>query len=73
MLAYVARRIMVTIPVMAIVALAVFSLLYVMPGDPAAVIAGEQASPADVARIRARIADRHSGKTYGHAFVGSTG
>jgi len=52
MLAYVARRIMVTIPVMAIVALAVFSLLYVMPGDPASVIAGEQASPADIARIR---------------------
>jgi uncharacterized protein (UPF0276 family) len=28
---------------------------------------------ADVARIRARIAGRLSGKTYGHAFVGSTG
>jgi uncharacterized protein (UPF0276 family) len=28
---------------------------------------------ADVARIRARVADRHSRKTHGHAFVGSTG
>jgi len=52
MLAYVARRILATIPVMAVVALFVFSLLYVAPGDPAAIIAGDQASPEDVARIR---------------------
>ena len=38
---------------MAVVAFfVVFSLLYIAPGDPAAVIAGEQASPADVERIR---------------------
>jgi peptide/nickel transport system permease protein len=37
---------------MGIVALFVFSLLYIAPGDPAAVIAGDQASPADVERIR---------------------
>jgi len=42
-----------TIPVMAIVALFVFSLLYLAPGDPAAIIAGDQASPADIDRIRA--------------------
>jgi peptide/nickel transport system permease protein len=52
MLAYAIRRILATIPVMAIVALFVFSLLYIAPGDPAAVIAGDQASPADVERIR---------------------
>ena len=52
MASYVLRRILVTIPVMAIVALFVFSLLYIAPGDPAAVIAGDQASPADVERIR---------------------
>jgi peptide/nickel transport system permease protein len=52
MLAYVVRRILATIPVMAVVALFVFSLLYIAPGDPAAVIAGDQASPADVERIR---------------------
>ena len=39
MLTYVIRRILATIPVMAIVALFVFSLLYIAPGDPAAVIA----------------------------------
>jgi peptide/nickel transport system permease protein len=49
---YILRRVLVTIPVMAIVALFVFSLLYIAPGDPAAVIAGDQASPADVERIR---------------------
>jgi len=37
---------------MAIVALFVFSLLYIAPGDPAAIIAGDQASPADIERIR---------------------
>src|SRR5207344_3579619 len=52
MLNYVIRRILATIPVMAVVALFVFSLLYIAPGDPAAVIAGDQATPADVERIR---------------------
>ena len=55
MLAFIVRRIITTIPVMAFVALFVFSLLYVAPGDPAAVIAGDQASPADVERIRASL------------------
>ncbi len=53
MLGYLARRVLSTIPVMAIVALFVFSLLYIAPGDPAAIIAGDQATPADVERIRA--------------------
>lgn len=52
MLGYIVRRVLSTIPVMAFVALFVFSLLYIAPGDPAAVIAGEQASPEDVERIR---------------------
>ncbi|WP_332682994.1 ABC transporter permease [Bosea sp. (in: a-proteobacteria)] len=55
MLAFIVRRIITTIPVMAFVALFVFSLLYVAPGDPAAIIAGDQASPADVERIRASL------------------
>jgi peptide/nickel transport system permease protein len=53
MLSYAFRRVLSTIPVMAIVALFVFSLLYIAPGDPAAIIAGDQATPADVERIRA--------------------
>jgi peptide/nickel transport system permease protein len=53
MFAYLVRRVLATIPVMAVVALFVFSLLYLAPGDPAAIIAGDQATPADVERIRA--------------------
>ena len=55
MLAYAARRILATIPVMLVVAFFVFSLLYLAPGDPAAIIAGDQATPADVERIRASL------------------
>src|SRR2546423_14266162 len=52
MFTYVARGVLATIPVMVVVALFVFSLLFIAPGDPAAVIAGDQATPADVERIR---------------------
>jgi len=52
MLRFIIKRILATIPVMAIVALFVFSLLYVAPGDPAAIIAGDQATSADLDRIR---------------------
>ena len=52
MLPYIGRRVLSTIPVMAIVALFVFSLLYIAPGDPAAIIAGDQATAADIERIR---------------------
>ena len=55
MLAYAARRVLSTIPVMLVVAFFVFSLLYIAPGDPAAIIAGDQASVADVERIRASL------------------
>ena len=55
MLAYATRRILATVPVMLIVAFFVFSLLYIAPGDPAAIIAGDQATPADVERIRASL------------------
>ena len=50
--AYLLRRILATIPVMVVVALFVFALLHLSPGDPAAIIAGDYASPADVERIR---------------------
>ena len=55
MFAYLVRRVLATIPVMGFVALFVFSLLYLTPGDPAAVIAGDQATLDDIQRIRARL------------------
>ena len=57
MIAYALRRITATIPVILVVAFFVFSLLYLAPGDPAAVIAGDQATPADVERIRSLFDD----------------
>jgi len=53
--AYIVRRILATIPVMAVVALFVFSLLHLSPGDPAAIIAGDTATLADVAHIREKL------------------
>ena len=55
MFAYIVRRIFATIPVMGVVALFVFSLLYITPGDPAAVIAGDLATDEDIARIRSKL------------------
>lgn len=55
MLGYVLKRVLATIPVMGIVAVVVFLMLRLTPGDPAAVIAGDNASPADVAAIRATL------------------
>ena len=55
MIVYAIRRLVTTIPVMGVVALFVFSLLYLTPGDPAALIAGDQAGPEDIARIRATL------------------
>ena len=55
MWAYVIRRVLATIPVMGVVAVFVFSLLYLIPGDPAAVIAGDQATAEVVNRIREQL------------------
>jgi len=55
MLAEIFRRLLATIPVMVVVALAVFALLHVTPGDPAVIIAGDYATADDIARIRTRL------------------
>ena len=55
MVPYVGRRLLATIPVMAVVAVVVFSLLRLTAGDPAAIIAGDNATSQDVAAIRARL------------------
>jgi peptide/nickel transport system permease protein len=55
MFAYIIRRVLATIPVMAVVAIFVFALLYLSPGDPAAIIAGDSATGDDILRIRAKL------------------
>ena len=49
---YVGRRFLASIPVVLFVAIVTFSLLYLTPGDPAEVLAGDDATAEDVARIR---------------------
>src|SRR5437016_14593656 len=53
MTAYIVRRLFSTVIVMAVVAFVVFSLLYLTPGDPAAVIAGDIATDEDIRLIHA--------------------
>lgn len=51
MAAYVARRLLGTVIVMALVGVFVFLLLHIAPGNPAAIIAGDNATPAQIAAI----------------------
>ena len=55
MTAYIIRRLLATIPVMVVVALFVFFLLHLTPGDPAAVIAGDDASPQEIEGVRRKL------------------
>ena len=55
MLAYSLRRVFAAIPVMLTVAVFVFLLLRLTPGDPAAIIAGDTATPEQLARIRSSL------------------
>jgi peptide/nickel transport system permease protein len=52
MLGYLTRRVLASVPVMGVVALFVFLLLRLTPGDPAAIIAGDTATPEQLERIR---------------------
>ncbi|SDR00670.1 peptide/nickel transport system permease protein [Rhizobiales bacterium GAS113] len=53
--AYMVRRLLSTIVVMAMVGLFVFLLLRLSPGDPAAIVAGDTATPENIANIRERL------------------
>jgi peptide/nickel transport system permease protein len=55
MLAYIARRLASTVLVMGIVAVFIFLLLHLSPGDPAAIIAGDNATPEQIAGIRRQL------------------
>jgi ABC-type dipeptide/oligopeptide/nickel transport system permease component len=53
--AFLARRLLLAVPVLLGVATLVFSLIHVIPGDPAQAMLGETASPSDVADLRQRL------------------
>jgi len=52
---YLLRRLLAVVPVLAVVGVLVFALLRLTPGDPAAVLAGDYATPEQVAAIRVQM------------------
>jgi ABC-type dipeptide/oligopeptide/nickel transport system permease component len=68
---YLIRRILLTIPVILGVATLVFSLIHLVPGDPAEAMLGEGASPKDVAELRTKLGlDRPLLEQYGRFMSG---
>lgn len=55
MTGFVLRRLLATVPVLATVALLVFLMLRITPGDPAAILAGDNATAAQIAEIRGKL------------------
>ena len=55
MLGYLARRLAMTIPTLLLVAIAVFALVRLIPGDPVQVMLGDAADPAQAAELRAQL------------------
>jgi peptide/nickel transport system permease protein len=55
MLSFLLRRIVATLPVLVIVALIVFLMTRLGPGDPAAIMVGDSATVADIERVRAQL------------------
>ena len=50
-----AQRVLAVIPVLLIVAVIVFSLIHITPGDPATLMAGDQALPEQIDRIKKKL------------------
>jgi peptide/nickel transport system permease protein len=55
MFGFLARRLLSTLPVLLVVAVLVFLVLRLTPGDPAAVLAGDAATSEQIAQIRANL------------------
>jgi peptide/nickel transport system permease protein len=52
---YLLRRVLATIPVMGVVAVFVFGLLHLTPGDPATLVVGDYATAEDIARVQRQL------------------
>ena len=55
MTAYILRRLIMLVPVLLVVGVVVFALVHLTPGDPAAVILGDRATPEDIQRLREQL------------------
>src|SRR5262249_3895246 len=79
MLTYVTARVLACVPVLLGVTLAVFSLLFLIPGDPVKMMLAEFATtPEQVARMRAQLhlddpLPVQYGRFVGHALIGDLG
>lgn len=49
---YILRRLLASVPVIFMVGVITFSILHIAPGDPAVLMAGEEATPEDVEKMR---------------------
>lgn len=55
MYGYILRRLVAVIPVLLVVAVVIFGLLHLAPGDPASTIAGDSASTQEIENIRSKL------------------
>jgi len=55
MLQLIGRRLLATVPLLLAVSVVVFSFVHALPGDPAVLFLGEEATPENLARFRAKL------------------
>jgi peptide/nickel transport system permease protein len=55
MTAYIVRRVLLLVPVLLVVGVVVFALVHLTPGDPAAVILGQSATPEQIEQLREQL------------------
>jgi peptide/nickel transport system permease protein len=55
LLTFIVRRLLALIPLMLVVSFLVYSLVVLLPGDPAVAIAGQEASPAEIEEVRQKL------------------
>jgi peptide/nickel transport system permease protein len=73
MIRFLTRRLLLTIPVLVGVATLVFTLIHLVPGDPAQAMLGDTAPPAELTDLRAKLdLDKPLLVQYGHFVVGLT-
>jgi peptide/nickel transport system permease protein len=78
MLRFAFNRVLMALPTLLIVAVSVFILIRLIPGDPATLMLGDQATPANLADLRARLGLDESlpvqfGLWFGHVLTGDFG
>jgi len=78
MLQLIGRRLLAMVPLLLAVSVVVFSFIHLLPGDPAVLFLGEEATPENLARFRAKLGfDRplvvQYGEWLGHAVRGDLG